>query len=138
MIKEFYIDTFKDGVSGWVIGIIWWISTLLIIGLIGCGLFYLIDSCLLATQTSMGEVVSKWMIPSHYNTTYVQSGKVMIPITTHIPDAWSLNISICDLTDVVNVSEYTYNTISIGQELECEYVTGRVSGSVYIEAINSN
>jgi len=136
MIELFYLEPFREGVLGWVMGLLAWVLTLVVVGLIGWGLFYLIDSCFLPTQTNIGEVVNKWMTPSHYITTYTQVGKVMVPMTTYIPDSWSLEISISGLTDAVNVSEYTCNTTSIGQKLECDYVIGRISSGVYIDAIH--
>tara|TARA_R110001592_G_C12827615_1_gene719608 strand:+ start:235 stop:645 length:411 start_codon:yes stop_codon:yes gene_type:complete len=135
MIKEFYLEPFEDGVSGWFMGLLVWVVTLLLLGLIGWGLFYVIDSCWLPTYTDIGEVVGKGYSPAHYTTTYVMSGKVMVPITNYIPESWCITISINGLNDAVNVSEYNYNIIEVGRKLECDYVTGRISSGVYINEI---
>ena len=89
----------------------------------------------MTTHTHIGEVIGKEYLPAHYTTTYVMSGKTMIPITNYIPESWNITISIDGLTDNVNVSEYKYNIIEIGRKIECDYVTGRISSGVYINTI---
>lgn len=135
MLREFYLEPFEDGIIGWVMGLFLWGATMLLLGLIGGGLFYVIDSCWLPTYTDIGEVVGKGYSPAHYTTTYVMSGKVMVPVTNYIPESWSITISIDGFTDAVYVSEYNYNIIEVGKKLECDYVTGRISSGVYINEI---
>jgi hypothetical protein len=136
MFREVYLEPFEDGVSGWLLGMLIWGLTLTILGLIGWGLFYVVDSCWLPIHTGIGEVIGKGYSPAHYTTTYVMSGKVMIPVNTYVPESWNITININGLTDIVNISEYNYNRISIGEKLECDYVTGRISSGIYIKAIN--
>lgn len=39
-----------------------------------------------------GTVVEKEFEPEHYITTYVYTGKVLIPIINRIPDTWTLTV----------------------------------------------
>jgi hypothetical protein len=135
MIREFYLEIFKEGVLGWLMGTVIWLTTLIVLCLLVWGVFYVIDSSWLPTYTQIGEVIGNGYSPEHYTTTYVMSGKIMVPITNYIPESWSITISIDGLTDVVSVSEYNYNIIKIGQKLECDYVTGRISNDIYINSI---
>jgi hypothetical protein len=78
------------------------------------GIFLLLAAC----GPSSGTVVRKWKEPAHtsYRTTYIQCGKVMIPITNpvHVPDQWFVEIEQDGDTTTVALSESEYNHIEIG------------------------
>jgi hypothetical protein len=132
---EIYIEPFTDGLLGIITGLVMWLLTVLLIGLVLYGLFYVADSCWLPSETSTGVLVNKWIVPEHYTTTYVQSGKVMIPITSLVQTTWNLQIQINGISDNVSVGNGFYNECEIGVELLCDYVNGRFSDEIYISSI---
>ena len=135
MIKDLYIDIFRDGIIGCILGIIIWIFSLMLLTLISWGIFYIVDSSFLPTNTSVGNVINKKFSPAYYTTTYIRSGNATIPVTRHIPNRWYLTIEINNMSDDVNVESLYYNNTNIGDNIECEYVKGRFSDYIYIEKI---
>jgi len=135
MFREFYLDIFKEDIIGIVIGVLIWLATLLVIILLGYGLFHLIDSTYLPIHTDIGEIMGKNFKPGHYQTTYVKVGNVLSPITTYISDKYSLVIEIDGYTNSIGVNEYKYNNVNIGDQIKCDYVTGRICGGIYIKGI---
>ena len=131
-LKEFYLGVFEDSV---IVGVLLWAFTAVVFWLISLLAFYVVDSCFLESQLGLGVLVEKWVEPSHHVTTYIQSGKVMVPVTHYIPEHFNLRISIRDLTDVIDVSSDTYNRLALGQKVNCDYILGRISGDLYINSI---
>lgn len=134
-MREIFIDPFEDG--EWFIGILIWILALIISSLLFLGIFYLVDSCYLPQKENKGVVREKHFYPAHVQITYVSSGKTMIPITTYIPDRYSLEVQIENSYDNVFVSYDFYYNSEIKDTLDCKYVNGRLSNSIYIEEISA-
>jgi len=132
LIYDMLIDPFTDGVCGVLFGILSWILTLIICGLIAWGSLYLVDSVGLQEKKDSGVVVNKWFEPSHTTTSFMMVGKVLIPQTHHYPDSWMVEIKIHDLTDNVSLYEIDWNSLSINQKVSCTYKEGRIYNSLYI------
>lgn len=130
-----FIEPFSIGWLEIILGSILWVMSLIIFGLIAWGTFYLIDYSFLKQQQDKGIVIDQWICPAHNSTSFVMTGKVMIPITTHYNTSWHLDIEINGLKDDVSVSKSYFDLIDIGDSVNCEYVNGRLSNYIYIKNI---
>lgn len=68
-----------------------------------------------------GTIIDKKHRESYRTTTYIMSGKVMVPITNYYPESWRIQIQKQDeegknITTWVSVSESEYNTLQIGDK----------------------
>lgn len=140
-MREFFISMFIDpfteaeGFIGYALASLIWVLGLAIIFIIGWGAGYLIDSSFLSTKEDKGVIVNKYIIPAHTTTTYIQSGKVLVPIITHHDTNYVIEIQIGDLTDDVSIDEVSYNQIEINDKAFCKYSNGRILNSLYIKEV---
>nr|DAI89654.1 MAG TPA: hypothetical protein [Caudoviricetes sp.] len=137
-MKDFLYNTFIAPFEDrcYFIGILLWISGLLVFGLVLWGTLYLTDSTFLPEKQDKGVIVSKGYIPAHFQTTYIQSGKILVPITNYIPTIFQITIEINSLTDKFNLNEISYNSLEVGDTLNCRFTNGRLFNSIYIEEIS--
>lgn len=69
--------------------------------------------CLLGCVNS-GTVVDKQHLLAYTTTTFVMSGKVLVPITTYHPESWSIKVEDGGETGWVSVDETTYDEYEVG------------------------
>lgn len=103
--------------------------------LIGWGVFYMADSCFVAKQRTVGEVVGHRHSDAHYITTFHKVGDVQVPITNYYPPTWSLCFKAREGEDSVGVTENFHDCTPRGERYELEYQRGRISGGFYITDI---
>lgn len=138
-MKEFFkmclIEPFEDNDwIGYILGgVMWLIALAITAGLIWLNV-WLIDSSFLPLKQKEGVVTDKYYVPAHTTTTYVMSGKVMIPITNYISESYDITIEIDGITDDVGLCNSYWNTVQIGDKLCCEYTNGRILKSLYIKS----
>jgi len=129
-----FIEPFED--RGYFIGALIWILGLLVFGLVLWGTLYFTDSTFLPEKQGKGVIVNKGYVPAHFQTTYIQSGKILVPITNYIPTRFSITIEIKNLTDKFNLNEGSYRVLEVGDTLNCKFTNGRLFDSMYIEEIS--
>lgn len=138
-MKEFFynsfIEPFKEGLEGIILGSIIWIFSIIASFFVSWGIFYVIDSVGLEDKTGTGVVVARHYYPAHTTTTFVTTGKTMIPVTNYVSEDYSLCVKIGDQFDFVSVYEFSFNLINDGDSVECVYNEGRISGDVYINQL---
>lgn len=135
-LKETLIEPFSDNDwTEWVFGIIAWFTTIVLLVVFIWGSIWLIDSSFLPTNEENGVVTGKYEIPAHSTTTYVMSGKVLIPITTFYKTQYEIEITIDELTDDLSLKEEFWNELKVGQTLCCKYTKGRILKSIYIKSL---
>ena len=86
-ITTFLLDLWEDGFVGKITAIVVLLTGMFIVG----SLLYAVD----VVYPSKEYIIDKPMIksnftPAHTTTSYIMSGKVLLPITTYHPDDWSL------------------------------------------------
>jgi hypothetical protein len=135
-LKDMYIDIFRDGVTGIILAIILWITSLFVLAILLTGTLYLIDSSFLEESIAKGIITSKRIIPEHTDHGFIMAGKSMIPTTTHYPTSYEIQIRIDNLTDVVLFNENNFNKLKIGQVVNCTYKNGRLFESLYIDEVS--
>lgn len=131
MFNELYIDLFKDGLVGFMMGIVIWLLSLFIVFFVGYGILYLIDYSFRPTQETFGKLVNKEFIPEHSETHFNPALKM--PTTTHYDDEWVLTIEVDGLTDDISVSQDYYNKCP--KKIKVKYSNGRIWNSLYIKEI---
>lgn len=131
--KEMFIEIFEDG--EYFLGILMWLLSLILLGLIAWIFGWLIDSTCLPIKEDNGIVTNKYVRPAHYVTTYIKSGEVLLPITTFYDDSYNITIKIDEMTDDVAIYQSSYNSIEIGEKLHCKYTNGRLFKTMYIQSI---
>lgn len=134
-IYEFFYDMFTDGPLGIFLGSLMLFVIGLLLWVIYSLLYPVVDKWGQTEFESEGVVVSKSYSEGYYYTTYVMSGKVMIPIQNWSPPAWYLHIKVDDGIDSVSVGQEFYNTVSNGDKFTCKCRRGWISGEIYIDEI---
>ena len=126
-LRDILIDPFTEGDwIGYILSGIMWIITIAIVGVALWLSGWIIDSSFLSLKQKDGIVIDKYYVPAHTQTTYVMSGKVMIPITSYIDDSYEITVEIDKLTDDVCLEYSSWDAVKIGDKLLCEYTNGRI------------
>lgn len=130
--KEMLIETFEDG--EYFIGIMAWTISLIVFGLIAWLFGWLIDSSYLPIKEKDGVIVDKYIRPAHYTTTYINSGKVLVPINTFHRESYHIEVEIDDMRDDVSIYLNDFSKKEIGDKIHCEYTNGRLFKTMYIQS----
>lgn len=135
ILYDLLIEPFEERYwIGYVVGIIAWLFTIaLVAGLLWLSV-WLIDSSFLPIKEKDGIVTNKYIVPAHSTTTFVMSGKVMIPITNYYDTSYEIEITIDGLKDNVSMYQDCWNDILVGQKINCKYTNGRLMKSLYIKS----
>jgi hypothetical protein len=134
-LKMIFIDIFTKDWIGIFVGVFLWATTILVVGLVLCGVLYLVDSSFLPLHKGYGKVISLNFTPAHTTTTMVHTGKVTLPCITHHPDAWSVTVDLQFGSDSIRVKQQFYETLKINDRVKVGYVHGRISNNIYIKEI---
>lgn len=134
-LNNFFIEPFKD--KEYFLGVLCWLLGLLIIGVFLWTVLYYIDSSNLPQKSGKGEIINKGYTPEHFQTTYIHSGNTLIPVTNFVPAHYQIVLKINDLTDRVNITESYYDSLEVGDTIDCKYVSGRLFDSMYVEEISA-
>jgi len=130
--KEMLIEPFKYG--EYIMGIIAWLISLIVFGLIAWLFGWLIDSSYLPIKEKDGVIVDKYIRPAHYTTTYINSGKVLVPINTFHRESYHIEVEIDDMRDDVSIYLNDFSKKEIGDKIHCEYTNGRLFKTMYIQS----
>lgn len=131
-LKSTLIETFEDGFLGFVFGIFSWLILLSTSLLTLFYITYLVDSSFLQDKKGVATVQLKYVIPAHFETTYVMVGKVMTPIQNFHEEKCMLVLSVSGIEDEVN-NCYYYSSFNVGDSIEVTYSNGRLFNSLYIK-----
>lgn len=132
------IEPFKDGDGlGIVMGVIFWLLGLLLLGLVIWGIFYLADSSFLPVQQAEGRVTRKYIVPAHDDTHFQWIGKVPMTTTTHYEAEYRAVVKVDGKYDEISLSDTCFRLIDSGQRVNCWYVIGRFSGDIYLKRIQT-
>lgn len=126
-----------DGIEIFLFSILGVLAVVLLV-LLGMGIYAGIDGCWIATETSAGEVVAKEYVPeSHtitYQTTYRMIGKVMVPISHTTPAHWRVRVKL--VTGGVGHIDLDEDAkIRVGQQVSARWGKGRLSGETILKSI---
>lgn len=126
---------FQEDWLGKVVGILMLAVYAVILLLIYGGIVWLIDNISQPIQFSYGKITSKEFRPAYKTTTYVNTGKISIPVTTNHPDSWSVSVQIQGQTASIPVEKDLYESVKENDQIYAGYVIGRFSGSLYLKSV---
>lgn len=134
MIRDF-IDLFRGDWVERIGATLVSICALLLISIIGFGLFVAADSWFLAEREGMAEICGRdhedeWTQIIHHSD---GRGGGWMQVITH-PESWTVRARIGSLTDEFPVSRDAYSAVKMGQFVRVKYRMGRLSGGLYITA----
>lgn len=136
-LKFILIEPFEEGgLDGIFIGVIGWICALFLSSLILWGVYYMVDNVGVKQKEGTCTISSKHIRAAYTTTTMVMSGKVMVPIVQHHPEQPILTIDFDGKEQEVGVSHSFYGSVSTSQKVNCKYINGRISKSVYIKSLS--
>jgi hypothetical protein len=129
---EFYIEPFTDGVIQFILGVVIWLFSLFLLGGILCALILIVDTSYVEPKESQGLIVSKNYTPSHTETSYIHSGKALIPTTYYVNEEYSITIDIDGLRDNIAISRELWTTTEALDTFCFKNRIGRLTGKLYI------
>ena len=135
---EMLIDTWGWGWDGKCLVLLMIGVSLLVVGAVMFGIFYLIDTVGRPRYTKPCKVTDKKFVPAHSTTTmiYNPATKTTMPSTTHYPDAWFVSVEFVDgWGDITGVSEDLFNQTNEGDELQGTFKVGRLSKQCYLVSV---
>lgn len=101
------------------------------------GAFCLADSIGMPPRQTVGYVSNKWYSPEYTYITYINAGNnVSVPVVNTMPESWHVQVKVERMgEDDISVNPNYFNSVSIGQQVRAEYVTGRFTGGFYLQNI---
>jgi hypothetical protein len=103
---------------------------LALIYMLGTVTYCLVDTVgISATRTCQTALTKKETIPAHTTTVLVQTGKVLMPFSTHHSESYLLHFKINEAETTKEVDGSFYNAVKTGAVLEVYYGVTRISNS---------
>lgn len=131
MIKDFLKDVFEDLSLIQIVLIVILIGG---VGTIGTILFMAVDSIdVVSVQTAQVVVTKKDVIPGHYTSTTVVSGKfnTSTRITTYHAEETRISFFILEGEELTSVVDRKlFDLLKVGDQVSVEYGYGRLTGSI--------
>ncbi len=116
-------------------------AVIMLVGLVavaGLGwlLFFLIDSVgVSATKSAVVPIESRWVTPAYTTTTFVSTGKVMIPIVTYHPTRYNLRVQIDGELVKFTVDQSFFEQVGPGTLVQVGYGMTRLSSSYTVVTV---
>lgn len=129
IIRNFFghiIEMLGDWPLGTFVATLIILFVLVLIGAILYGLFTAADSWFLQRKNKEGLLIGKTFIPAH--TTYTTN-----PI--YHSDEWSVIVDVDGERGSLSVSRKFYNSLTEDDSLTVSYVSGRMTGRLYVKSI---
>jgi hypothetical protein len=127
-----------DWPLGTFIGVLLLLVVLLVAVLIAWGCFVAADSWFLPRNRGMGKIVGKVFTPAHVQPVLIYNAatNLSLPYPVFHPDDWSLCVEVAGRQDSISINKKDFGTLSIGDNVIAEYVSGRLSGGLYLKSIS--
>ena len=110
---------------------------LVVVGLVGFGIFVMADSIGTADQYGIGRIVDKNFSPAHteVSTSYDSFCECMQTSTTYYDDQWTVQVNMTGTKGWIEVSQSSYNNLPRDEKAYITYYVGRFSDSIYFKAV---
>jgi hypothetical protein len=124
--------------NGWI-GRIVLVVIVVTIGLIGYVVIYLpLDTAFCTKLETTATITNKYIVPAYSTTTFINSGKSLIPVTTYNPELYEVKIITINGESAEGyVSKQNWNEVVVNKNVAVTYHKGRISGNIYIDEIRS-
>ena len=129
------VDMLKDWPVGTIAAILFIVVAHILAGLLVWGIYVAIDSWFMPRQRRTGKVTGKTFTPAHSTTIYIynSSTKTSMPHYVHHPDIWEVLVDVQGRGGSLSVSEEFYDTVAEGSMVWVDFVSGRLSGDLYVK-----
>jgi hypothetical protein len=139
-MMEFIMDMWSDGWVGKLLALLLVTISVIMLGFIGYGIFYLIDTVGRPKYTKICVVTSKGFTPAHTTTQMITitSGKTttIVPQTIHHPDEWRVCVEFTSgWGDGTSVHHDFYDKVDVGDEIDGTFKVGRLSKSCHLVSL---
>lgn len=133
-------NLFTHGWPGIIVGTVIVLVVVLILGLIGWGVFHALDSWFRPEQQGSGKIIGRSYSPARWQpvvtTTSNGNGGTNTTVTqTYIPASWSVTIQMGDRTASMECEQSLYDSARQDEPVTVYYVDGRLSKKFYIRAL---
>lgn len=134
MLNEL-VDMLKDWPLGTIGAILFIVVALIVLGLAVWGVYVAIDSWFMPRQRRTGRVTGKTFTPAHTTTIYIYNAatKTNMPHHLHHPDSWEVSVDVQGRAGSLSVTEDFYDSVAEGHMVWAEFVSGRLSGDLYVK-----
>lgn len=130
---EMMNDMWTDGWLGRVVLLVFVGCAIAVAGLLWMFVYWAGDSWFRPLQVGAATITGRHHHPAYTTVHMQQCGKTSIPITTHHPESWSVDLVMADgRADDVSCSEEEYDVATNGKPAAIRYKVGRISGGIYI------
>ncbi len=136
-----FFNLFTDGWFSFFAGLLIVVLLVVVIGIIGWGVFHVLDSWFLPEYRAHGIISGKSHMPARFIPTAVAvpsgSGGTSVIITQqYIPESWGVTVQIGNRAANASCGKSFYNKVSKGDRVIAFYVEGRFSDQLYIRALS--
>ena len=134
---ERLVRTLYDWPLGTIVSIVMLCALGLLSYLIVLGTYVAIDSWFLTREKGYGRVVAKYFTPAHTNIILIYNAalKMSLPHPVYHPDNWSVAVDVEGRQSSTSVNQEYYHSARDNDQVIVEYVSGRLSGDMYIKAL---
>jgi len=138
---DIFTFVFKDMLLDWPLGtlaaVTLIIAAVIILCLVAWGIYGVVDSWGLSKRQATGKVIGKVYTPSRISVMYVYNDalKTSLPHPIPIPEDWSISVRIIDQSASMSVTNDFYDLLNVDQPVLAEYVSGRISGGIYLKKL---
>ena len=136
---EFWKDMFTGSWLDLILGFIFAGLILVLLASVCYFFYWAIDSWFQPSYSGYGIVTEKSFTPAHMQTTYMYNAatKTNMPIITHIPDSWDIQVKVEARYDYVGVNREFFYLIKEGDPLKVVYRKGRINqNNIYIDEVS--
>jgi hypothetical protein len=120
-LKYMLIEPFTDGDwAGYVLGVLIWILTIAIVGLLLWLSVWLVDSSFLPIKEKQGTITDK--------------RKGIVIVNNYCHTSYEIEITIDGVQYDGCLNQDYWNSVEVGQKLYCRYTNGRIIKSLYIKS----
>ena len=127
-------EMFADDWAGKLLGVVIIVLVLMLLALVGGGIFYLVDSVGRPVRES-SAVINGFTYTAEY-TSIIQVGAVMVPTTYDA--TWGVSLDVNGKGAWYAVNESYYNSAKKGDIVYVTYTKGRLRNKLYIKTLRTS
>ena len=131
VVDMFKYDWLSKGIAVLIIAL-----TIVVILLVGYGIFYAADSWGVTSSSYRAIAVDRHYTAAWIETNVITVGKVMVPQIIHHPESWSITARYDNELISCPASEEQYNQFTYDKQIDVELKRGRISSKTYCRGIN--
>lgn len=130
-------STLLDWPIGTLLGGVMVLVTLLVVGLLLAGVYYLFDSVGGGVESGSARVVGKSFTPAYTQTIWVYNTTTKMTAPTYVfhSDCWTVTVDVGIGRGRLDVSHAFYDSVRDGSQVKARFKRGRLSGRIYVRSL---